>query len=177
MATTNSYLRSAGNLIKGDLATIREEITKANETKGGILWQVLTYLICHAQNEVFKDGYTKKLARKFKLDLVAETGLSEKQAAKYTESISAGLGVRGVRKGMLEIKGLAVNCDDADTVGKFLKAAEIDTFSKFQKAVRVELTPVQAAAKVLSKLTVAQRQSAIDMAKKGDVDQDSDPDA
>lgn len=177
MSNTKNYLRAAANRIKGELATVREEIAKANETKGGILWLVLCDLLVYAQNSVFNEGYTKKLARKFKLDLVSETGLSEKQAAKYTESISAALGVRGVRKGMKAIEGLVAACDDSDMVQAFLKSCEIDTFNKFQKAVRVEATPVQTAAKALLKLTPKQRDAAREMADKHDADSDDGEEA
>lgn len=168
-----AFLKSAAERIKGELATVREDIAKGNEKKKGILWLTLCDLLCYAHTEVFKDGYTKKAAKAFKTDLMTETGLSEKQAAKYTESISAGLGVRGVRKGMREIKGLPTACDDTVSVQAFLNAAEIDTFNKFQKAVRTDLTPVQAAAKMLSKLTPIQRGDAVKMAAKMDSTDDS----
>lgn len=166
---SNSLLKVAGDLIKGDLADVNSELKAARERRGGVLWRVLTNLICYANNEVFEGGYTKKLAKQFKLDLVAETGLSEKQAAKYTESISAGLGVRGVRKGMRAIDGLpAAAFDGVKSVQEFLTAAEILTFNNFVTAVKVAPTPVQRAAKVLEKLTPKQREDAMALAAKAD---------
>lgn len=173
MSNTRSYLKTAADRIKGDLATVRDEIKAANERKGGILWLTLCDLLCYAHLEVFAKGYSKKAAKTFKVDLMGETGLSEKQAAKYTESISAGLGVRGVRKGMREIKGLPAACEDTTLVQAFLNAAEIDTFNKFQRAVRIDLTPVQSAAKMLEKLTPTQRADAMKMAAKNDHDGDT----
>lgn len=166
-----TYLTAAGNLIKGDLADVNSELKAGREKKGGILWRVLTNLIVYAQVGVFQQGYTKKLARQFKNDLVAETELSEKQAGKYTESISAALGVRGVRKGIKStgIDGLvAAAMDGTKAVQDFLKAREIETFNQFLKAVRVDVTPVQTAAKSLAKLTVQQRALAMEMAEKND---------
>jgi hypothetical protein len=170
-SNTRSYLLAAGNLIKGDLADVQSEIKSGNEKKGGIQWKVLTNLITYAQVGVFMEGYTKKLAKSFRNDLMAETTLSEKQAAKYTESISAALGVRGVRKGIKSsgIEGLgAAAADGPKAVGEFLKALEIDTFNKFVKAVRVEKTPVQIAAAALGKLNAEQRKMALEMAEKND---------
>ena len=167
-SNSKNYLREGANLVKGDLATIKAEISAANEKKGGVLWLVLTNWILYANNSVFMDGYTKKLAKQFKMDVMSETGLSEKQAAKYTESISAGLGVRGVRKGMRAIDGLPAACDSLPSVQAFLMSAEIETFNKFQRAVRIDPTPVQAAAKVLLKLTPKQRDDARILADKLD---------
>jgi hypothetical protein len=161
-SNSKNYLREGANLVKGDLATIKAEISAANEKKGGILWQVLTNWILYANNSVFMDGYSKKLAKQFKMDVMAETGLSEKQAA------SAGLGVRGVRKGMRAIDGLPAACDSLPSVQAFLMSAEIETFNKFQRAVRIDPTPVQAAAKVLLKLTPKQRDDARILADKLD---------
>lgn len=170
----NSYLKVAGNLIKGDLADVMAEIKSGNEKKGGILYRVLTHLICYAQIEVFATGYSKRLAKQFKADVMSETGLSEKQAGKYTESISAALGVRGVRKGVRCIDGLgAAAAEGVKMVEQFLKAAEIETFNQFMAAVRVDPTPVQVAAKVLRKLTVVQRAAAMEMAAKMDKDEDA----
>lgn len=166
-----SYLQIAGNLIKGDLAEISDQLKKGNEAKRGVLWQVLTNLVCYANNDVFKEGYTKKLARQFKADLMSETGLSEKQAGKYTESISAALGVRQVRKGMKAIDGLpAAAADGPKLVEEFLIARQIDTFNSFLKSVKTEDTPVQRAAKMLVKLTPKQRDLARQMADKQDED-------
>lgn len=170
MSNTANYLKTAGDLIKGDLANINEELKKGREAKNGVLWEVLANLLVYANTKVFAGGYTKKLAKQFKMDVCAETGLSEKQAGKYTESISAGLGVRGIRKGLKTIEGLTAACDDVKTVKAFLNAAEITTFNKFIAATRVDLTPVQTAAKVLAKLTPAQRNSAVEMAEKMDKD-------
>lgn len=171
MSNVKNYLKTAGDLIKGDLATVNAELKAGRERKNGVLWQVLTNLLVYANTQVFAQGYTKKLAKQFKNDLMAETGLSEKQAGKYTESISAALGIRGIRKGLRTIEGLPAACDDVKSVASFLEAAEITTFNKFISATRVDLTPVQSAAKVLSKLTVAQRVSAAELAEKMDKDE------
>ncbi len=168
-----TYLRTAGNLIKGDLKVVNDELKANQETKRGVLWQVLCNLLVYAQQAVFKDGYTRKKAKQFKDDLMRETGMSEKQAGKYTEAISAGLGVRGVRKGMRRIDGLDVACDDIKMVTAFLTAANIDTFNKFVQAVRVEKSPVNKVAEALHKLTPKQREAAMAMAEK--LDKSLDP--
>lgn len=177
MSNIKNYLKTAGDLIKGDLANANSAIKEARDERNGVLWKVLTNLLVYANTEVFAQGYTKKLAKQFKSDVMAETGLSEKQAGKYTESISAALGVRGIRKGVRSIDGLPAACDDVATVAAFLTAAEIDTFNKFIKATKVDLTPVQSAAKVLAKLTPGQRQSAVEMAEKMDKDSEDGDEA
>lgn len=167
MATNiGNYLKAAGDLIKGDLADINSELKAGRERRQGTLWRVLTNLICYAANGVFIDGYSKKGAKQFRADVMAETSLSEKQASKYTENISAALGVRGVRKGVRAIDGLdAAAKEGVKMVEDFLKGAEIETFNQFMAAVRVDPTPVEKAAKVLSKLTEDQRNKAMERAK------------
>ena len=171
----NSYLKLAGNLIKGDLVDINAELKLGRERKGGILWKVLTHLICYANNEVFNGGYTKKLAKQFRADVMSETGLSEKQASKYTESISAALGVRGIRKGIRSLDGLtAAAASGLKTVEELLKTMEIETFNQFMAAVRIEPTPVERAAKVLYKLTMDRREKAMELAKEMDKNEGAD---
>lgn len=175
MAQPNSLLKQAGNLIKGDLAEVNAELKAGREKKNGVLWQVLTRLICYAQQEVFAQGYTKKLAKQFRADVMSETGLSEAQSSKYTESISAALGVRGVRKGVRLIEGLsAAAADGVVATETFLKATEIETFNQFMASVRVEPTPVQKVGKALHKLTPAQRELAMEVAKSLDKNDGAD---
>lgn len=172
---SNSYLKVAGNLIKGALADANEQLKKGNEEKRGVLWKVLVNLICYANNEVFAQGYTKKLAKQFKTDLMEEAGISDKQAAKYTESISSALGVRGIRAGMKVIDGLPAAANDGvKMVEDLLKAKEIETFTAFVRAVRTEKTPVQVAAIQLMKLTPKQRDLARQMADKNDSETDTE---
>lgn len=154
---TTTYLREAGLLIKGDLKSVNDSLKAANEEKRGVLWRVLCNLLVYAQQAVFVDGYTRKKAKQFKDDLIAETGLSIKQASKYTEAISAGLGVRGVRKGMRSIEGLGIACDNVAMVQEFLTGAGIDTFNKFVQAVRTEKSPVLTVAEKFAALTPKQR--------------------
>lgn len=159
---SNSYLKAAANLIKGDLSQANDELKAARDAKNGVLWKVLCNLICYANNEVFQNGYTRKLAKQFKVDLMSETGLGEKQASRYTEAVSAGLGVRGVRKGMRSIEGLpAAAADGIKMVEQFLNAADIKTFNQFISATKEEKSPVEKAAEVLSKLTLTQRERAV----------------
>lgn len=167
MATSNTanFLKTAGDLIKGELADVNSELKTGREKRQGVLWRVLTNLICYATNSVFQDGYSKKAAKQFRADVMSETSLSEKQSGKYTENISAALGVRGVRKGVRAIDGLdAAARDGVRSVEDFLKAAEIETFNQFMAAVRIDPSPVEKAAKVLSKLTEEQRKKAMDRA-------------
>jgi hypothetical protein len=175
MSNTANFLKTAGDLIKGDLADINSELKMGRERRQGTLWQVLTNLICYGATAVFADGYTKKAAKQFRADVMAETSLSEKQASKYTENISAALGVRGVRKGVRAIDGLdAAAKDGVKMVADFLKGAEIETFNQFMAAVRIDPTPVEKAAKVLHRLTVEQRTKA--MARAVELDKDGDGD-
>ena len=100
---------------------------------------------------------------------MAEVGISEKQAGKYTEAISAGLGVRGVRKGMRSIEGLPVAAADGiNDLKDFFKAREIETFNAFTKAVRIEESSVHKVAKALHKLTKEQRAKANEIMEKLD---------
>ena len=169
MSNSNNYLKAAGNLLKGDLSTLDAQLKAAREERGGVLFDILCNLTCHAAINVFKDGYTKKLASQFKQDVVAEVGISEKQAGKYTEAISAGLGVRGVRKGMRSIEGLPVAAADGiNDLKDFFKAREIETFNAFTKAVRIEESSVHKVAKALHKLTKEQRVKANEIMEKLD---------
>lgn len=172
MKNTTSYLREAALLIKGDLKHVNDELKAGQEAKRGVLWNVLCNLLVYAQQAVFADGYTRKKAKQFKDDLMSETGLSEKQVSKYTEAISAGLGVRGVRKGMKSIEGLGVACDNVAMVQQFLTGAGIDTFNKFVRAVRVEKSPVAVVAEAFYELTPKQRDLALKMVDKLDKAQD-----
>lgn len=168
------YLKAAGDLIKGDLANAEEALKEGRETRKSVLWQVLCNLLPYAQNHVFREGYSRKLAAQFRDDLVKETGLSEKQAAKYTESISAGLGVRGLRKGLKMIDGLPAACGSVKDTEEFLVAIKIDTFNKFRSAVRVDKTPVQDVGERLHKLTDHQRTLAMQVATR--LDKAEEPD-
>lgn len=162
----DGFLREAGTIIKGELADVNAELASGREKKKGVLWRVLTNLICYAANKVYAEGYTKKNAKQFRADVMAETNLSEKQAGKYTENISAALGVRGLRPGVRSLPGLDVAAKDGlVSVQEWLVAAEIDTFGKFMSALRVEKTPVEIAAEKLAKLTEAQRDKAMERAK------------
>lgn len=171
----SNFLTTAGTLIKGELADINSELKSGREKRQGVLWRVLTNLVCYAANHVFVDGYSKKAAKQFRADVMAETSLSEKQSGKYTENISAALGVRGVRKGVRAIDGLdAAAKGGVKMVEDFLKAAEIETFGQFMSAVRIDPTPVEKAAKVLSKLTEEQRNKALERAKELSKEEEDD---
>lgn len=172
---SNSYLKVAGTLIKGDLADVNSELKAGREKRQGILWRVLTHLVCYANNEVFAQGYTKKLASQFRADVMSETGLSEKQAGKYTEHISAALGVRGVRKSVRSLEGLDVAAKDGvKAVEDYLKGAEIETFGQFMSAVKIDPSPVAKVATALAKLTIPQRALAMEQATKIDKDEAAD---
>ena len=76
---------------------------------------------------------------------------------------------------MRSIDGLtAVAAESPEAVTRFLNAAEITTFNQFISATRLDKTPVQLAVERLSKLTPAQREMAMEMAKKGDAVEGAD---
>lgn len=174
-SNSQNFLKAASNLIKGDLSRLDSELKERREERGGVLYGILCNLICHAQINVFDSGYTKKAAAQFKADVVVEVGISEKQAGKYTESISAGLGVRGVRKGMRPIDGLpAAAMDGLKAVAEFLKERDVETFNAFTKAVRIEETPAHKVAKQMHKLTDTQRAKVQEIVAKLDKAQETD---
>ena len=174
LSNIDRYLRDACNLIKGEIAQVKDERGKLSKTYQAAQWKVLCNLIVYAHNGVFAEGYTRKAARKFIDDLERESGLSTQSCARYTNSISAALGVRGIRKGLKSIAGLPAASDDPQMVEKFLKGINIDTISKFIDATRTAKSPVRLAAEKLQALTLKQRQMAMDMAIRMDQDDDAD---
>lgn len=168
----NSYLRTAANLFKGELANNSEALLAARETKNGTLWQIGCHLICHATIEVFDKDYTRAKAKRFKEDVMAQFGISAKQAGKWTESISAALGVRGVRKGVQPLDGLsAVARDGIGAVKEFLNAKEIKTWNQFMTATRSPKDPVQELAKKYHGLSIQQRERLTKIVEKLDADE------
>src|SRR6185436_7361501 len=136
---SQSFLRKAANILKGELAECNTALKETREAQRGAQWRILCNLICHAAQEVFTEGYSRQIASKFREDWVKASGLSAKQASKWTESISAALGVRGLRKGLKPLEGLmAVGKEGTDEVDKYLKAREITSFNEFMAATRTE---------------------------------------
>jgi hypothetical protein len=164
VSNTGTYLRTAANLFKGELAENSEALKTARDAKNGTLWEIICNLICHASLNVFQDGnYTRKLAKRFKDDVVSECQLSEKQAGKYTESISAALGVRGLRRGVKPLDGLyAASQDGVKAVKEYLNAAEISTFNQFMNATRVGVTDIERVAKAYFRLSDIARQKVLE---------------
>ncbi len=173
-AEYGKYLRTAANLLRGDLVQSTRDRTKANEKRNETLWQVLLNLLIYAQNVVYADGYSKKAAGGFIKTLETESGLSNRAAQKYCEAVSTGLGVRGNRKGMRTIQGLPAACENLKTLEAFLLAKEIKNFNQFRASIRVGKSPVVVAAEYLAKLaTPAQRDRARELADKMEKDADA----
>lgn len=173
MSTANSYLRSAANLFKGELANNSEALIAARDTKNGTLWSIGCHLICHASIEVFDKDYTRVKAKRFKEDVMAQFGISAKQAGKWTESISAALGVRGVRKGVQPIEGLSVTARDGlKAVQEFLNAKEVKTWNQFMAATRTPKDNVQELAKKYHTLSNQQRERLLKLVEKLDKDEE-----
>lgn len=162
---SQSYLRAAANLFKGDLSTNNEALETARNEKNGTLWKILNNLICHASINVFPAGYTRALAKRFKEDVIASFGISAKQASRWTESISAALGVRGLRKGIQPLDGLlAVGKEGPETVAEYLNVREIKTFNQFMNATRASKDHVVELAKKYQLLSPQQRDRVIKLA-------------
>lgn len=141
-----NFLRIAGQLIKDELGK-GEQIETLTDERNAVVWDACCNLICHAALNVFvnpKTGnpfYSKNIAAKFKDDVVHELGISVKQAGKYTETISAALGVRMDKTGLKGggIKGLRVAAlDGVDEVKTFCKALDepVETLGGLRRAVR-----------------------------------------
>lgn len=172
-----SYLRSAANLLRGDLAQHTKDRKETNEKRNKTLWQVLLNLLVYAQNVVYADGYTRKAAAGFIKELETESGLSNRAAQKYCEAVSTGLGVRGNRKGMRAIAGLSAACENTKTLEQFLNAKEISNFNQFRDAIRTAKSPIVVAAEYLAKLaTAAQRDKARELADKMETDREASED-
>lgn len=179
MATTNTpnWLHDAGLIFKGELANNHEALKKAREDRNGSLLRILTLLICHASNNVFDHGYTKAKARRFNEDVIAEFGIGDKQASKWTTSISAALGVRGVRKGVQPIEGLDVAAGNGnEAVVEFLHVREIETFNQFMAATRTVKDEVQELAFKYQKLSESKRERLLKLVEKLDKDEQGDVD-
>ena len=180
-----SYLVDAGQVFKGKLADANKAVEEASGDKAKALWEVLNLLICYAGSVVFKQGdYTRKKAAQFKEDVMGQLGISAKQAGKWTESISAALGVRGLRKGVKPIEGLmAVAKTGVEDVDVFLKAREISTFNQFMNATRVEKDAVQALARQVFNLSQQSRErlrrlvEKLDKDAEGEDEEDDDDDS
>lgn len=177
MATNVTYLRDAANIFKGELADNNEALKLARDARNGSLWNILCHLVCHASIVVFDKDYSRVKAKRFKEDVMGSFGISEKQAGKWTEAISAGLGVRGTRKGVQPIEGLSVAARDgvAETQ-KFLKAKEIETFNQFMTATRTPKDDVQELAKKYHNLSEAKRARLLKLVEKLDKDEDGTDD-
>ncbi len=177
-----TYLRDAGQLFKGQLADNTAALKKATTERAGTLWEILALMIAYAGTAVFTNGdYTRKKAKKFKEDVMGQLGISAKQAGKWTESISAALGVRGLRKGVRPMDGLmAVAKTGPSDVKTFLMAKELMTFNQFMTATRTEKDPVQEIAKRVYGLSTQQRErlervvAKLDEDANGESDDDDD---
>lgn len=172
----SEYLKAAGKLFKGQLGDHTEALKKAGDARAGTLWEILVLMICHAGTVVFNGGeYTRAKAKKFKEDVMGELGISAKQAGKWTESISAALGVRGLRKGVRPMDGLmaVAKTGPADT-RTFLNAKEITTFNQFMNATRIPKDAVQELAKKVYNLSDQQRERLARVVKKLDDDESGD---
>lgn len=140
-------------MFKGELSVSRETIKDARLVYGTISYKIIAELTCHGANKVFSGGYTRKLATDFKHDVMAEFGISKKQAGKYTEAVSAALGVRGLRRGVEAIAGLDVAAADGPaSVEEFLLASDIRTFNAFINRTRADVDALDALAQRIAKL-------------------------
>lgn len=172
MATPNSYLHAAALVFKGELSGNIEALKKARDEKNSSLWNVLTNLICHASTQAFEHGYTRAKAKRFNEDVIAAFGIGEKQAMKWTTSISAALGVRGLRKGVQPLKGLDVAATEGvDRVNEFLQAAQVTTFNQFMASTRTEKNPIDELARRYQKLSDVERERVQKLVKKLDDDE------
>lgn len=177
MSTNVTYLRDAANMFKGELANHSEAWAAARDVRNGTLWSIGCHLICHASQIVFDKDYTRAKAKRFKEDVMGSFGTSAKQAGKWTESISAALGVRGVRKGVQPLEGLSVVAKDGlKAVQEYLNAKEIKTWNQFMTATRSPKDAVQELAKRYAGLSPQQRERCLKLVEKLDKDEDGSDD-
>lgn len=181
MSNSNSanFLKRAGELIKDELGKGEQIETLVGE-RNAIVWDACCNLICHAAINVFvnaKTGnpfYSKTIAVKFKEDVSNELGISVKQAGKYTETISAALGVRMDKSGLKGggIKGLRVAAmDGPEEVREFCKALDepVETLGALRRAVREEGdSEIVKLAKKLHKQGKVERDEIMSLVKKLD---------
>lgn len=181
MTNSNSmnFLKRAGELIKDELGK-NEQIETLTGERNVVVWDACCNLICHATLNVFvspKTGaafYSKNIAAQFKEDVSKELGISVKQAGKYTETISAALGVRLDKTGLKGggIKGLRIAAmDGVESVKDFCKALDepVETLGGLRRAVREEgESDIVKLAKKLHKQGKVERDEIMSLVKKLD---------
>lgn len=176
-SSNNTYLRDAANLFKGKLSTNNEALKEARDEKNGTSMTILIYLICYAATEVFVGDYSRAKAKRFKEDWVASANISAKQAGKWTESVSAALGVRGLRKGIQPLDGLMpMGKEGPEHVKSYLASLEITTFNQFMAATRTAKDHVQELAKKYHGLSTQQRERLLKLVEKLDKDEEGEDD-
>ena len=146
------FLTTAATLIKGEISQQSEVMAGAKEARDKAMWQATCNLVCYAAMTAFAKGYSRKLAVAFAEELAETCGIKQKQAEKYTSSISLALGVRmGKSKTMKEsgIKGLrAAAISGVEDVVELFKAQPepIDSLGALMRALRKDKDKVQEAA-------------------------------
>lgn len=168
MANSNAatYLQTAATLYRGDLAQSKEAADAARDLRNSSQWEIMCNLVAYAMVSVFKDGYKKTAAAMFREEVKDSFAISAKQAGKYTEAISAALGVRGMRDGIKPLKGLGVAAlEGLDQIKTYLNASGIDTFNKFMQATRVDKDPVVELARKFAQFTTEERADCLEHVK------------
>lgn len=170
-SNSQNFLKHAGELIKGAIADAEGLIKESQEARDKAAWEATCNLICHAALNVFDKGYKKPIAKQFKQDVAQVLGISEKQASKYTETISAALGVR-MDKGGLKgggIKGLRVPAMvSPDEVAEFCSALEITTLGGLRRACQKDKDPIETMARQFQKLETDARDEVLKLVKELD---------
>lgn len=171
--TTNSgnFLHKAGLLIKGEIADATSTIKENQEARNKAMWQAVCNLFCHAAVNVFGAGYSKVAAAQFKTEVATNCGITEKQASKYTETISAAMKMRGTRKGIKSIPGLfeAAQEGPGQVEKLFSEMAEpVNTLGGLTRLIREPGDPLRKLAEKLSNLDGTDREAVEKMVKKMD---------
>lgn len=171
-SNSENFLHKAGLLIKGEIADANETIKTTREARDKAVWQAICNLFCHAVVNIFADGYSKAAAAKFKAEVAENCNIKEKQAGKYTETISAALAMRGTRAGIKAgIPGVYEAAQEGpDTVFDFFaKLAEpVNTLGGLQRLIRKPVNVTQKVAEAFAKLDETDRDTVLKLVKRMD---------